>query len=172
MKAKWLTVFALAAALLPAGGHAQNTTIVPSSPAPTVTTTMPAPGRTIYTARLPAAAELTTAAAAQGLAIDRIEQTATQVTVIYRTSTGATSVVAYQLLPTANATANSGVVTPTPAPVVVEPAPRVVYYDPAYRYYPAYTYDPWYWYPPVSFRFGLGYGFRGGYFRGGFRHGR
>ena len=64
---------------------------------------------------------------------------------------------------------------PTPAPVVVQQAPSVVYYDaaPVYRYYPSY---PSYYYPPVSLSLGFGYGFRGGYGRGyvggGFHHWR
>jgi hypothetical protein len=143
--------------------------------APTVTpATAVTPNQIVYAQRLPSAAELTNAAAAQGLAIDRIEQTSTQVTAVYRYTNGQINAVAYLLLPAAGA-ATSPVVTSVPTPstpppaVVYEAAPRGVYYDDSYGYWPAYY--PYYWYPPVSFRVGLGfnyhYGYHGGY--GGFR---
>ena len=119
---------------------------------PVATASAPAPGKTIYLPRLPSASELTTAAAAQHLAITRIEQTATQVTVTYQGDGGAATTVAYRLL--------SSATTEAPAAVVYRPAPTVIYYD---DYGPGY-YRPDYWYPPVSLRLGVGFGFHGGHF--------
>ena len=70
--------------------------------------------------------------------------------------------------------APTGATNPAPAPVVVTAppqvtyvqSPRVVYYD---DYYPGY-YAPRVWYPPISFS--LGFGYRGGFYHGGHRHGR
>ncbi len=176
MKTKFLPVLALAAIFPLSGAWAQTPSTPPAS-APAMAAA--APNQVIYSPRLPSATELSNAAAAQGVSIDKIEQNATQVTVVYRNSSGQVNTVAYQLLPTANGGANAAVAAPaSPAPVVVAPvapAPQVVYYQPdyAYGYGPAY-YSP-YWYPPVSFRLGLNYGFRGGYGRvgfGGFHHWR
>ncbi len=133
--------------------------------------------QTVYTPKLPSAQELTDAAAAQGLTVERISQTSLQVIAFYRNAHGQPITVAYQTLPPA------GVVhSPAPAPVVVstapavvsvapaptviyESAPRVVYYETPRYYYPR-TY-----YPPVSLSFG--FGFRGSHFGHGghYRHG-
>jgi hypothetical protein len=154
----------------------------PSSPAPVVVTTtspnpsapavVPAPNSTVaptgvtqivYTPQLPSAAEITNAATAQGLTVERIVQTSNQVIAFYRNASGQTSNVAYQSLPpaaTATTPAAPNVVVTAPPPTVVyQQAPRVVYYD-----YPSYYY-PRVWNPPVSFSFGLGYhrGYHGGY---------
>lgn len=125
----------------------------------------PQPGQFIYSPRLPSPQELANVAAARGMTIERIEQTANQVTVVYRQTDGQTNVVGYVLLPSATAPGTSVVVT-TPAPTVVyRAAPRVVYYDPYY-------YDRWYGWPPLSVSLGFGYGYyRGGYYYGGYRHG-
>ena len=172
--------------------HAQsaaNPTIAqPASPAPVVVTTsspapeasaptvVQAPANTaptnvtqiVYTPQLPSAAEITSAATAQGLTVERIVQTQNQVVAFYRNASGQTSNVAYQsLLPAGTAAAPAAtphvVVTSPPPTVVYQPAPpRVVYYD-----YPSYYYSrPWY--PPVSFSFGLGY--HRGYHHHGGRH--
>lgn len=132
----------------------------------------------VYGSQLPTAQDLSNAASAQGLTIDRIEQTATQVTVVYKTQNGLTSTVSYQLVPRATSATSTLVLPTTPAPAIIysEP-PRVVYrYDPYYAYDPFY-YSPWYSYPRISLGFGFGYGFRGayhrgGYYRGGYVHGR
>ena len=169
-----------------AHGQSQTTDVVqPATPAPAVASSAapssgatPAPTQIVYTPQLPTAAELTNAAGAQGLTVERIVQTANQVVAFYRNSSGQTSTVAYQSLPPAGAApapslAPQVVVTsPAPAPqvvvtappptVVYQTAPRVVYYD-----YPAYYYPRTY-YPPVSFSFGLGY--NRGFYHGG--HGR
>ncbi len=140
-----------------------------------------APNQTVYAQRLPSVDELSKVAAAQGLAVERVEQSPTQVTVVYKYANGQTNTVAYLLLPGAGATAptnNVQVVAPTtqaptvyyaPAPA---PAPTVVYYDDySPRYYSSYAYPyPRYYYPPVTI--GLGFGFRsGGYYHGGFHSG-
>ncbi len=131
--------------------------------------------QTVYTPQLPSPADLTSAAAAQGLTVERIVQTSTQLIAFYRNASGQAVTVAYQSLPPAGVAAPTStstapaprvvVVSPPPA-VVYETAPRVIYYEPSPYYYPGI------WYPPVSFSFGLGYrSFHGGgYSRGGFRH--
>lgn len=122
----------------------------------------PAPNQMVYAQRLPTAAELTNAAAAQGQAVERIEQTPTQVTAIFRQGSGQLNTVIYQLLPTAGSTPAPTAVIPAqpPATVVYETAPRVIYYDYDPYYYPRY------WYPPVSLNFGFGYR-SGGFHRHG-----
>lgn len=181
----------LAAVLLAGAAYAQNSAPVaqPSTPAPAVNpdnsgsapTVVQAPNaapntgsptQIVYTPKLPTAAELTNAAAAQGYTVERIVTTANQVVAFYRTSNGQATTVAYQALPPSGTTTTAAPVTAAPAPAVVvtappptvvyETAPRVVYYDYPYYYGPV-------WYPSVS----VGFGFRsyhGGYFRGGFRH--
>ncbi len=155
----------------------------PSPPASTeVTASVQAPGRLpvaapaetrinqiVYQPRLPSPLELTTAAAAQGLTVEQIVQSANQVVAAYRNASGQLFTVAYQTLPPSGAAPGSTVVPANPAPAVVhvapppavyETAPRVIYYDdPDYYYYPRY------YYPPVSFGFGFGYrSFHGGHF--------
>ena len=165
MKTTLITSVLFSAACLAGGARAQ--VVQAAAPAPAVPTVAPAnalvPNQTVYAPRLPSANELTNIAAAQGLAVERIEQTASQVTVVYRSANGQTTTVAYLLLPGAagNSAPTATQTTPPPA-VVYADAPRVVYYD---GYGPGYYY-PGYWYPPVSI--GLGFGFRGGGFRGGF----
>jgi hypothetical protein len=171
MKIKALTSI-LVATLLTGSAYAQNTAsttaVIPSTPAPVVAnlaTPAPTPNQYVYTPRLPSVAELSNAAAAQGLAIERIEQSATQIIAVYKYDNGQTNTVAYQTLPPSS---SGTVVTAAPAPTVIyESSPRVVYYD---------DYDPFYypyWYSPVSVRLGIGFGHRGGFgYRGGFHHGR
>ena len=170
MKTKLVTCILLPAAILAVGVRAQ--TVQTASPAPAAPTVAPAvalaPNQTVYAQRLPSVNELTNIATAQGLAIERIEQSAAQVTVVYRYANGQTNTVAYLLLPGVAATSTPVVATTTPPPAVVyEAAPRIVYYDGYGPYYPY----PGYWYPPVSIALGFGYrgGFYGGY-HGGFRH--
>jgi hypothetical protein len=165
----------IAMALLAAGARAAdqspaNTVSMPSSPAPQMApAAAPTPNQIVYTPRLPSATELTNAAAAQGLTVERLEQTANQIVAVYRTSSGQINTVAYQTLPPSNGSASAQVVTPSAPPVIVyeQPAPRPVYYydDPVYY--------PGVWYPPVALSFGFGFGHRfGGGFRGGFHHWR
>lgn len=196
------TVLMLVLAGLCIGGvraqSAANTPIAqPSSPAPSVAPTATSTPvavqavssqagssaqngvtQTVYTPQLPSAAELTGAAAAQGLTVERIVQTSTQVIAFYRNASGQATTVAYQSLPPAVAPAAPApaaqpavVVTSPPRTVVYETAPRVVYYNDPYYY-------PRVWYPPVSFNFGIGYRsfhghghhFHRGHFHGGHRH--
>jgi hypothetical protein len=174
-----------AAALLTCSARAQDNSIAtPTTPAPavqaaqvpqqpqpaqSVTQAAPTPNQVIYAPRLPSPNELTSAASAQGLTVEQINQTSNQVTVIYRNGSGQTNTVAYQLLPTAGA-APTTVVAPTAPPTVIyRTVPTTVYYD---------TYDPYwprYYYPPVSLSLGFGFyhgwgGFHGGY-RGGWHGG-
>jgi len=162
--------------LLTAGLSAQTDTPAPATPGPVVAASpaspLPPPNSVIYIPRLPTPAELSNAAAAQGLAIDKMEQTSNQITVVYKYSNGQINTVAYQLLPTAG---NAPTVLASPAQVVTAPNPTVIYTSPAPAYYYD-TYDygwPWLW--PVAFDFGIGYHFHGGGFGyrhfGGFGHG-
>jgi hypothetical protein len=175
MKTKLFPTFVIAAGLLALGAQAQVAD----------TTAAPQPTQVVYSPRLPSAAELSNVAAAQGLTIDKIIQTATQMTLVYRTANGQTNTVAYMLLPAAgNAPASAPatvstttVAAPTtPAPQVVytpaPAAPQVVYYSaPAPVYYSPYYYPTYYaspWYTPVSVSLGFGFGYYGGnYYRGG-----
>lgn len=191
MKRPLLTI-AILASFGVAATHAQTSggtaVVQPSSPAPVVKSPPPsdpaiaapnpneAPPRvtqTVYTPALPSAAELTQAAAAQGLTVERIVQTSSQLIAFYRNASGQPITVAYQTLPPAGAqpaaapaaeTAPRVVVVSPPQTVVYESAPRVIYYDSPYYY-------PRVWYPPVSLSFGFGYrSFHGGPYHGGFRH--
>lgn len=161
------------------GAQTESVSSAPAAgqPAAVAPAVVAVPNQTVYSARLPGVEELSAAAAAQGLTVERIEQTAARVTAVYKNAAGQTTTVAYLLLPgasvaTAGAPAPAGTVAvpATPAPTVVyyTPAPRVVYYD---DYAPAYYYGyPRYWGPPISI--GLGFGYRGGgYYRGGFHGG-
>ena len=165
MKTKLFTIGVLALGFIALGVHAQT-------PAPAVdVSAAPQASQVVYSPRLPSAAELTNVAAAQGLTIDKIIQTSSQMTVVYRSASGQTNTVAYMLLPAAGAGSTVAVATTTPAPTVVYAQPTYVasapvyYYDPFY--YPAYYAGPWY--GPVSIGVGWGFGFRGGFHGGGFR---
>ena len=160
MKTKLIPVLIFAAGLLGTALAAESeTTASPATPAP-------APDRTVFAPRLPSPAELTAIAAAQGQSIERIEQTASQVTITTKTPDGRTTTVLYQLLSTAGnaparvATAPRATVTS----VVVQEEPEVVY-APRYRYYS--SYDPvWDYWPPLALGIGLGWSFHGGYGHG------
>jgi hypothetical protein len=172
MNTKLVAISLLSTAVLFAAG-ARAQTIQAATSAPAAPSVAPAaalaPNQTVYGQRLPSVNELANIAAAQGLAVERIEQTASQITVVYKYANGQTNIVAYLLLPGASAAPAQVAVPTSPAPTVVyyEPAPRVVYYD---AYAPSYDAYPSYWYPPVSI--GLGFGFRsGGFHGGGFRGG-
>jgi hypothetical protein len=148
----------LATALLSTAAFADNTV------SPAVST----PNEVVYVPQLPNVADLTKAAAAQGVTIAQIDQTASQIVVTYKYSNGQTNTVAYEPLSAAEA---NGVPVPTVAPgtAAAVPATTVVYQTvPAYYYgsYYPYAYAPWGWYPPVAI--GIGFGFHGGGFRGGF----
>lgn len=175
MKTKLIACFVFCSGAFAASGAAQtvqNATPEPADSAP-VLAVAPTPDQTVYAQRLPSVNELSSAAAAQGRTVDRIEQNASQVTVVYKSASGQTTTIAYLLLPNATGTSAAPVAAPTtPAPTVIypaapstvyyEPAPRVIYYD---DYAPRYYSYPSYWYPPVSI--GLGFGFRSGGFHGG-----
>ncbi len=165
-----ITTAVAATALLATGILAQTEVPAPASPPGAVVSPaspMPAPNSVIYIPRLPTPAELSNAAAAQSLTIEKMEQTAAQITVVYKFANGQTNTVAYALLPAAG-TAPATV----PGPTVVAPAPAttVVYTTPvrAYYYDPYYYAWPWAW--PVAFDIGIGYRFHGGHYYGGFRH--
>ncbi len=160
MKTKLIPVLIFAAGLLGTALAAESETAAsPAAPAPP-------PDRTIFAPRLPSPAELTDIAAAQGQSIERIEQTASQVTITTKTSDGRTTTVLYQLLSTA-ASAPARVATApraTVTSVVVQNDDPEVVYVPRYRYY---SYDPvWDYWPPLALGIGLGWSFHGGYGHG------
>jgi hypothetical protein len=126
---------------------------------------LPTPNAIVYVQQLPTPAELSKNAAAQGMKVEQISQTANQITIVYRLADGRTNTVAYQPLAAVDSTAvlNQTVATPaTPAPAVVYTTAAPVY-DPYYDYYPY-----WGWWPPVAVS--LGFGFHDGW-GGGFHHG-
>ena len=176
MKTKLIPAFLLAAGLIALGAQAQTAAPVADSAA------VPAPSRIIYAPRLPSPAELTNVAAAQGISVEKIDQTAAQITVTYNLASGQLNTVAYQLLPSAGSPGQTAVVANTvavpssPAPTVVytQAAPTVVYTqaDPYASYYYAGDpyYSPWGLYGPLALGIGLGFGFHGGY-HGGYYHG-
>ena len=164
-----ISAVAISTTLFTTGLLGQAETPAPSAPPAAVSpaSPMPTPNSVIYIPRLPTPAELANAAAAQGLAIEKMEQTSTQITVVYKYAGGQTNTVAYQLLPTAS---TAPATTPAPTTIVATPAPTFVYTSPAYYYdsYPYYYGWPWAW--PVAFDIGIGYRFHGGYYHGGFHH--
>ena len=128
--------FIIAATLLSGSAYALDATsasttsvAVPTTPAPVLspeTNPAPDPNQIVYTPRLPSVADLSNAATAQGLTVDRMEQSATQIVAVYRNASGQTNTVAYQTLPPT--TAVTAATTSQPPTVIYEPAPRVVYY--------------------------------------------
>jgi hypothetical protein len=122
---------------------------------------MPAPNQIIYLPQLPTAASLVNVAAAQGLSVEQISQTNTQIMVVYKYGNGQTNAICYQLLSTAGAVPTVA----SPAPVVVPAQTTVIYGTPAPAYYYDPFYYPWPWFGPVAV--GLDFGFRGGYYHGG-----
>ena len=167
-----LTAIVLTTTLATATAIAQATSPVsPGSPATpeaapaVVVNPLPTPNQIIYLPQLPSAATLVNVAAAQGLSIEQINQTSTQITVVYKYANGQTNTICYQLLSMAG-------VAPVPAgaaPVVVPAQTTVVYERPAPAYYYDPFYYPWPWFAPVAID--LGFGFGGGYYHGGGFHG-
>ena len=193
MRTKLLPAFIIAAGCFALGASAQTPAPAPVTEAPA----SPAPSRIIYAPRLPSVPELMNVAAAQGLSVERVDQTANQITVTYK-SGGQLSTVVYNLLPgVATATTSAPapdaptlaqatttvqvaapvqqgttVISTTPAPVVVYQQPAPTYYA-APAYYPYYDpYYPWGYYAPVALSFGFGYYYgHGGYHGHGDYHG-
>jgi len=154
MNAKLISTLALATSFFAVGAFAETPAaapaVVPASPSPAPVAVTP--DQIIYAAQLPTVADLTHAAAVQGLAVNQIVQTASDITVTYRFANGQTRTISYQLLVAGNQSPVQPVVA-SAAPVVV-----VAPYTDAYCYGP-YYYGPWY--PPIAVRIGAGFGFRG-----------
>lgn len=123
----------------------------------------PAPNTVVYVQQLPTPAELTKAAAAQGVTLVQISQTANMISATYKRSDGEVTTVAYEPLSAAGVDA----ATPGPTVATATPAPSttVVYTTPVYYDYP-YGYPYWGWYPPVAVGIGFGWGW-GGHWGGG-----
>ena len=160
----------LASSLLTGSVFAQSD--APAAPAapPTIVNPAPVPNQVIYLPQLPNPGDLTRAAAAQGVEIAQMNQTANQIIVVFKYSNGQTNTIAYQLLASAGTAPGVAPATVAAAPAV---APAVVYATPA----PAYYYDPYYyswpWFAPVTVGLGFDFGFHhfhGGY-HGGYRGG-
>jgi len=162
---------------------------------------MPAPNEVIYLPQIPTVADLASGAAARGLTVVSIQQTAGEEIATYRLPNGQTNIVAYQALPAAGSAETAAAPTPAAAPsgqpptpaaapgqaaivTPATPAPAVVYQPAAPDYAYGYPYDyyyPWGWYGGpyygYSYGYGVGIGFRGGWgfggggFRGGGFHG-
>jgi hypothetical protein len=155
------------AALAQSAGQAQIT-VAPDTPTPT---------QFVYLAQVPAPADLKSRAAAQGIAVERIDQSQGQTVVVYKYANGATTTVAYAAMPAGDEASVAGTAPPAapgaPAPsVAVAPASTVVYASAPNYYYP-YGYYPYYggWYSPISIGLGFGWGWGGGFRGGGFRGG-
>lgn len=100
--------------------------------------------------QLPGAVELVKAAAAQGMTVVKIEQTAEQVTAVYKMPDGRQMTVIYQPLPEEER-------APAATTTVVYSRPAPVYYP---TYYPTYYAGyGWPWYSPVALSIGLGFGY-------------
>jgi hypothetical protein len=164
-KTQLLTVAVLAASALATGALAQSPAQAPS-PAPQVA---PAPNEVIYLQKLPTPAELiSSAAAGHGVTIDKIDQTGSQITVVYHFDNGQVNTVSYQLIGAADSSAAPAPVAGTepagiPAPTTA--APAVVYqsYPSPYYYgyapYPGYYWPGWFAPIGVGFNFGWGHGY-------------
>lgn len=139
-----------AQSLTPAQAAAATAPVVTMAPAAPPAA---APQQIVHTPRLPTGKELSEAAAAQGLTLERIEQTDVQVLAVFRAPNGSTNTVVYQVMPPSGTPTTPTVVTERRT-VVYRPAPRVIYYDD----YPDYWTYPYRWYPPVSVHLGVGYG--------------
>jgi hypothetical protein len=124
------------------------------------TPSAPSANEVVYVPQLPSASELTKAASAQGVTVERIDQTSSQITVTYKYSNGQVNTVAYQ--PLASADSNTVPTPTTAAPAVAVAAPATVVYTTPGYYYDPYPYYGWGWYPPVALRVGVGFGFHGG----------
>jgi hypothetical protein len=154
---------ALAAVLLVPAAVAQSSAAL-VSPAPLT------PNQFVYLPQLPTVAELNHAAAAQGIAIDRIDQANGQLVAEFRLPDGRTNVVAYALIAAGDPSAVPMPASPPPAPgttVVYQPtpAPSTVYvYDSGYD-----AYAPWLF--PLGLAVGLGFGHGWGWYHGGYYHG-
>ncbi|MDB6168112.1 MAG: hypothetical protein JWM88_976 [Verrucomicrobia bacterium] len=166
MKSKIVLFLFAASGLVAVGAKAQVT--VPS-PAPVITSNAPSTAnRVIYSPRLPSPTELSNVAGAQGVGIERIDQTDTQITVTYKTANGQLTTVSYQLIPASGpVTATTTVVSQAPTVVYTRPAPYYYYDDPFFYPWSGYGYG----YSPVSIGLGFGYYGRGGYYGGGYGHG-
>jgi len=184
MRTKLLPAFILAAGCLAIGARAQT----PATAAATEAPASPAPSRIIYAPRLPSVAELMNVAAAQGLGVERVDQTTNQITVTYKSGSQLSTVV-YNLLPAVGSPAvatpalqatapvqgtmivqsaapvqqGTTVISTTPAPVVVYQQPETVYYRSDPYYYNDPYYYPWGWVAPVALSVGFGY-YYGGYY--------
>jgi len=183
-----LLCFAAAFAPIARAQAAAPAAATPSAVAPTAQPGLAGYDTVNHVAKLPTVDDVMRSVP-QGLIVERIEESQAQVVVYYRSSSGASTKVAYVQLPQAGVAATAPtappapaapVPVPAPAPVVTAPPPATVYYtQPAPVYvYPTYsTYDdPYYYgYPyPYLYPFGgIGLGIRiGGHFGGGGFHRR
>jgi hypothetical protein len=177
-----LHAIVLASTLLVSGAGAQTANPIPAASPSPVLNPMPTPNQIIYIPQLPNPAELASAATAQGISVEQINQTSTQITVVYKYANGQNTTICYQLLSNAGVAPAVAPVMAPAATAVVPTTTTVVYASPtpAYYYYDPYYYS-WPWFAPVSiglgFNFGHGFhhgygGYHGGYHGGSHGHGR
>ena len=183
---KTFKLFAILLTAAASGGALLAQNSPPPSPEPSLSATPARIDGNVFVAQLPTPAQLMKDAQAEGVTIDRIEQTDARVLATYKYANGSTRTYAYQLLsaagdvpaPSSNIASISNA-TPPAAVVYSEPT-RVYYPEAAPVYYsdsPRYTryYDPWDFWGPVALGVGLGFTFSdhghypGGY-HGGHRH--
>jgi hypothetical protein len=167
------TKAAIAQAASPATSEPPVAPAAPEAAPAIVVNPTPTPSQIIYLPQLPSATALANAAASQGIGVEQINQTSTQITVVYKYSNGQTNAICYQLLSAAAA-------APVPAGATTVPVPAqatVIYERPAPVYYYDPFYYPWPYFAPFSVSLGFGFhggyygGYYGGYHRGGGFHG-
>jgi hypothetical protein len=117
---------------------AQSPSAAPAAVQPTV----------VYVPQIPSPTQLISAAGAQHLSVQKITQSAGQISAVYQMTNGQTYTVTYLPLPENEAAAISAP-TAAPATVVYTTAPAPAYYP--------YGYAPWGWYPPIAIGFGFGF---------------
>jgi hypothetical protein len=150
-------------------------------------TDLPPVDHYVYLSQLPHPEDLMHDAAANGLTITRLDQTADHVVVTYQYADGHIATLGYALLGAAGTRSNP-IVLNSPAPaahssaqvsqvdggstVVVHQDPQVVYVDhsyPAYYGYPYYGYPYYGYWAPLTV--GIGIGWSTAYYGGGHYHG-
>ncbi len=158
---------------LPALAQEMTPAPAPVAPPPAAPAARPMVDGLVYVAQLPTPAQLMKEAAAEGITISRLEQTAGRILVTYQYANGTTRIYAYLPL-AADGTVPAGTPalvasTTTPPAVVYAEPERVYYYPPRYARY----YDPaWDFWAPLAIGVGLGWGFGDhGHFHGGYHGG-
>lgn len=151
--------------------------------APSSTATPARVDGNVFVAQLPTPTQLMRDAEAEGVTVDRIEQTDVRVLATYKYANGTTRTYAYQLLSRAgdvpapssniasisNATPPAAVIYSKPQPTYYYSEPQRVYYYESPRYVRYYD-DPWDFWGPLTLGVGLGFTCGDhGHYHGGYR---